>query len=213
MKLHLNAKNLRIVLIAGMILIMAGAVMGFILARNELQKFATSISQMEANAASVDNDVATLKQLQTTLKANQDIKDKANAIAVPSSDYPVKVIANVTEIANKAGIKLTSINYGNETSAAPGNTGAAQTTPAGGTTTSPPAPNTTDTTGVATPSGFTKKTINVSTEPSVDYNALMSFIKGIETDDMFLHITRLSLAKGVDGSVTVQPFTIEVYIR
>lgn len=210
MKLTLNAKILRIILFVSMVLIVAGAAAGFIFARKELQAFATSISQLEADAASVDSNVETLKQLETTVKENGDIKAKAEAIAVPASQYPVAVIANITEIANQAGVSLTSINYGDGA----GNTasGTPQTTPTTDGTSAVPGSTPAPAAG-ATPSGVTKKTVNVTTESPVNYDALMKFIKGIETDDMFMHITKISLTKGIDNSVNTQPFTVEVYVR
>ena len=95
MKLSLNAKSLRIVLLACILLLIAGAVVGFIFARKQLQAFATSISQMETDASSVDSSIATLKQLEVTLKGTEDIKAKANSLTVPASDYPVSVITNM----------------------------------------------------------------------------------------------------------------------
>lgn len=210
MKLSLNAKSLRIVLLVCILLLIAGAVVGFILARNQLQAFATSISQMETDASSVDSSISTLKQLEVTLKGTEDIKSKASSLTVPASDYPVSVITNIKSIAERSGVKLSSINYGDSSasgSSAPST--AAPSTPAGGTA-SPAAPTTPQ---AAQPSGVTKKTVSVSTESPVNYNAFMSFIKGIETSDMYMHITKLSITKADGNSVNVQPFTVEVYTK
>ena len=204
MKLTLNAKRLRIILMVGILLVTIGAVGGFMLARNRLQTFATSISQMEADASSVDSNIEALKKLQVTLKGTEDIKAKLNSITVPTSEYPVSVIANVTSIAKRSGIKLTSINYGEATDTK-------KATPQAGTlgaTAAPqPAPE------AATPSGVTKKTVTAVVESPVDYTAFMNFIKGIETDTMYMHITRITLTKAEGKTVTVQPLTIEVYTK
>ena len=206
MKLTLDAKLLRIILLAGMLLLVCGAVAGFIFAQKKLQEFATSISQIEADAAAGDGNIAALQQLQDTLKTTQDIKTKADSIAVPASDYPVVVIQNITNIANRAGVKLTSVSYGDSTSPT------AQPTPGGTATPVNPGAVTAPATGIE-PSGVTKKTINVTTESPVNYDALMSFLRGIETDDMYMHITKVSITKADGNSVTTQPFVIEVYVR
>jgi len=205
MKLTISPKSLRSVLLVVILVLIAGTIAGFIVARNQLQEFAASISQMEVNAASVDSNIETLKKLQVTLKEAEDIKAKTNSITVPASEYPVSVIANITAVAKQAGVKLTSINYGDASTPS----GATQTTPNGGAATgTAPAP-----TQATTPSGVTKKTVNVTVESPVSYDALMNFIKGIETDDMYMHITKISLTKADGKTVSTQPFTIEVYTK
>lgn len=202
MKLTLDAKKLRIILLVVMLILVVGTVAAFIFARKELQSFATSISQMEADAASVDSNIAALKQLEGTIDEVRDVKSKADSIAVPASEYPVAVIANINKIASKAGVTIASISYG-DTSA---DSNAANPVPPSSTgVTAPPA--------TTSPSGMTKKTVNVALESPVDYDALMNFIKGIETDDMFMYITKVSLAKSSDNAVNTQPFTIEVYTK
>ncbi len=208
MKITLNAKVLRTILLVVMFLLISGSVAGFIFAKSKLQEFATSISQIEADAAAGDGNIATLQQLEGTLEKTRDIKTKVDSIAVPAIDYPVVVIQNITDIASKAGIGLTSVSYGDsaETSSTQ-STPSATTTPGVGTTTAPTA-------GTAqTVSGATKKTINVTTESPVSYDVLMSFLRGIESDDMYMHITKVSMTKTTGNLVTTQPFTIEVYVR
>ncbi len=208
MKITLNAKILRIILLMLMLLLISGSVAGFIFAKSKLQEFATSISQIEADAAAGDGNIEALQQLEGTLEKTRDIKTKVDSIAVPAADYPVVVIQNITDIAAKAGIELTSVSYGDSTEtpttqSTPGTT----TTPGVGTTTAPAAE------APQTVSGATKKTINVTTESPVSYDVLMSFLRGIESDDMYMHITKVSMTKETGNLVTTQPFTIEVYVR
>lgn len=211
MKKSLNAKSLRVILAASMLLLIAGAVAGFIFAQKQLQAFATAISQIEADAAVGDDNIITLKQLETTLKDVRDVKSKADSIAVPTSDYPVAVIKNITNIANKSGIPLTGISYSDGDSSTTAATGTPTPTTPAPTTATPGATATPST--VTTPTGVTKKTINVSTASPVSYDNLMNFLKRIENDDMYLHITKVSLTKSEGNTVTTQPFIIEVYVR
>ncbi len=203
MNLSLNAKRLRIVLFIAMALLLVGAVGGFILARSKLQSFASSISQMEADSTSIDGSIETYKQLQDKLKQSEDIKTKVNSITVPTTEYPVSVISNVTGIAKQAGVTINSINYGESSDTA-------KTTPqapAGG------APTATPEATQTTPAGVTKKEVNVVLATPVDYDALMAFIKAIETDEMYMHINRITLTKSEGNTVTVQPLIIEVYTK
>lgn len=206
LKVSLNAKSFRIVLLIVMLLLVIGAVGGFIFARNKLETFASSISQMEADASQVDGNIEALKKLQVSLKDTQDITAKVNAITVPASDYPVAVIGNVTAIAKRSGVKLSSVNYGESA-----DTPTAQTPPSG--TGTPPAITPQTTQEAPVPAGVTKKTVNVVVESPVDYTAVMNFIKNIETDNMYMHINRITLTKAEGTSVTLQPLAIEVYTK
>jgi len=210
MKITLNAKVFRTILIVAILILTSGAIAGFIFTKQKLQEFATSINQIEADAAAGDGNIAALKQLGDKLKTTQDIKAKADSIAVPSSDYPVKVIQNITDIASSAGVRLTAISYGGATDAS-----GAQAVPGGAAAAPVTTPGTTaPVTGAAgAVSGATKKTINVTTESPVNYDALMNFLRGIETDDMYMHITKVSMTKAEGNTVTTQPFIIEVYVQ
>lgn len=214
LELSLTANVLRIILLVTVILLTTGGVAGFIVAQGTLQKFAASISQTEVDAAAVDGNIAKFKQLETTLKNTQDIKNKADSIAIPASDYPVAVIANITNIAKESNVDIQSIGYGDNTT-----TGAAAssgTTPTPTPTTSTPTtlPNGAPIPGNTTPqSTSAKKTVNVTLKSPLDYTSLMSFIKRIENNSTYLHITSISLTKAEANSVTVLPFTIEVYTR
>ena len=203
MKTHLNAKNLRILLSVVMLLMAAGAVTGFIFAQKQLQEFATSISQIEADAKAGDDNVETLNNLETTLEGVRDVKVKADSVAVPAAKYPVAVMNNISNLAAKSGVSLTAISY-NDAEVSAG------TTPQPAT---PDATTTPATTTPAAPSGVSKKMINVTPQSPVSYSSFMSFLRRIENDDMYLHVTKVSITKGEGNTITTQPLIIEVYVR
>lgn len=208
-----TAKNLRAILVTTVLLLFVGTVAGFNFAKDKLQEFAVSIRQTEIDAATGDNSIAKLKEIEKTLDDIKDVKKKADSIAVPLSSYPVAVINNINAIAAKSGVTIASINSSdNETE---GSTPPSTSAP----TAAPTQPGTTPQNGTnapqstAAPTGVTKKSINVTVTSPVEYSALMQFLRNIENDKMFLHTTKVSMTKAEGTMVTTQQFVIEVYVR
>jgi hypothetical protein len=210
MKYTLTAQNLRILLGIGALLLVVGTATGFIFAQQKLQEFASTIIQLETDAKATNDSITTLQQLSTTLEGYKDVKQKAESITVSTSDYPVEVIKSITKLAGESNVKLTDISYGND--AAQG--GESGVVPPEGTAAAPlPTAAGEPAASTSTPEGVEKKTINVSVESPVDYNQFMLFLKKIETNDTYLHVTKISMSKGPENTITVQPFVIEVYVK
>lgn len=208
MKTAMSAQKLRALLIAVMLLLFVGATAGFIFAQQQLQNFATTIVQLEADAQATNGNIASLQQLEKTLTDYASVQQKANSIAINASDYPVEVINTLTQLANQSGIRLTNVSYGNNENAGSG--GAPSGSPAP--TPASPAPGGANATP-STPAGLTKRMLNVTVQSPVDYNGFTNFLSRVENSSMHLHITKLSLARESGNSISVQPFTVEVYLR
>lgn len=199
----MTAQKLRIVLFIVMIAIVALAAGGFMYAKSGLDSYATTISQLNADAESGDSNIQTLRKLKTTLDEERTTIERARSVVASSSDYADKVISNISSIASQSGVTITSIEFTDNASAAGTASGAAQT--AQGTTTAPAA--------TGAPAGLTKKSVLVSIKTPLDYDTLMRFIGAIESNTLKMQLTGLTLTADSNGQVTTQALTIEVYVR
>ncbi len=203
MKNGLTAQRLRVVLIIGMVIITVAATAGFMYAKAGLDAYALAISSLNADAQSGNTNILTLKNLQTRLDNEQDLVNETRGIVGSSAGYTDTVINNISSIARNSGVSVTSINFVDDAE-----TGAATTAP---TTATPAAPGTTPA-PVAT-SGVTKKIVSVTLANPLSYDALMSFLKNLESNELKMQPTNVSMTKDKGSLVTTQPFTLEVYVR
>lgn len=195
----MTAQRLRVVLFFIMVLIMVAAVVGFSIVQKNLASYATSISKLNADAQSGDKDIRTLKSLKTRLAEQQELIQKTRAIVGDASSYADTVINDISQIGTQSEVQVKSIAFAENISAA-GATGAPLTA---GT----PTPTT------AAPSGVTKKTVTVSIASPLSYTNLMKFLSRIETNQLRMHVTKVTMTKDTGNDVATQDLTIEVYVR
>ena len=199
MKGQMTAARLRTILLISMLLIVVGASAAFLFVRNNLNEYATTISRLNADANSGDQNIQTLRHLQTRLKDEQATIQSAHAIVADKSTYADQVINDIGRISAEAGVAIDSFEFVDDQAAA-----AAATAP--GT-----APATTTQPTLA--GGVTKKSVTVSVENPIDYSKLLTFIKKIETNTLKMQIASVMLTKDKGNQVTTQTFSIEVYVR
>ena len=203
MKKGLTARKLRIVLIISMLLIAAAATAGFMYAKAGLDDYAQAISRLNADAQSGNTNILTLKKLQTRLDSEQAVINDARNIVASSSNYTDTVIDNISSIARNSGVSVSSISFLDDS------TTAAAAAP----TATPGTPATPGTTTAPTASGVTKKTVSVTIGSPLSYDALITFLKNLESNDLKMQPTSVSMTKDKGNLVSTQPFTIEVYVR
>jgi|GEM_PF-1480192 len=202
MKGGMTAIKLRLILMISMLLLVVAATAGFLLVQRNLSEYATTISRLNADAESGDQNLVTLTGLQAKLDERQAAVTDAHSLVADESTYADLAISDITRISNDAGVKITSFEFV-ESGATSGTT----TAPAAAT----PTASSVDTAGV--PASVTKKTISVAIESPLEYSKLMRFINGIETNKLKMQIPSVSMTKGEGSEVTTQQFSIEVYVR
>lgn len=207
MKSTMTAKRLRAVLLAGMLAIIVLAVAGFVFAQNSLNNYALEISKQNADAQTGDQNIQTLRKLETVLTERQSIVQKANSIVAENSTYADRAISDITRIAAQSGVSLGGFEFIGDAAATGAATGAptAPATPVAG------APVTAAPT--TAPAGVSKKSISVTLGTPLKYSSLMKFIDGIENNSLRMQIKSVSMTKDQDDMVGTQPFVIEVYVQ
>jgi hypothetical protein len=195
----MNAQRLRVILAVTMVLIIVGAVVGFTIGQKNLADYAASISQLNADAQFGDQNIQTLQRLKTRLAAQQELIQKTRAIVGDSSTYTNDVINDISRIGAESGVAIKSITFVESSTTATPTT----TTPVTG------APATT----TPATSGVVKKMVTVSVDSPLSYTNLMSFLAKVESNDLRMHIARVSMTKDQGNDVATPDLTVEVYVR
>lgn len=195
----LTARSLRIILAIAIVLILAVSVAGFYFAQKELRSYSATISQLNADAKSGDNNITAYRNLSIELQKNQASAEKAKSIVAQSKEYKYQdqIVQDLSAIAAKSKVTILSYSFG-------------ATTAASGAATAP-APTTTTPTAPA--SGLNTKSVSVTINSPLEYTSLMAFIREIESNPLKMQIGSVSLTKGTGTTVASQGFTIEVYVQ
>ncbi len=197
----MTAQKLSIILALSLFGLIGIGIAGFIYSRNLLFAQATDTAKVTAQAASSNEELQALKGAQKTLDANKDIEVKAANLSTDSKSYLYqnRIVSDITNIANRAGIEVVSIEFTDATSNS--------TT----TTTTTPVPT-------AAIGGLREITVNVTLHNPVSYDRLMAFMSYIEQNSTKMQIAKISMTnngKDKDGVATVTSdiFNISVYVR
>ena len=196
-----TARSLRVILAVTIVLILAASIAGFYFAQKELRSYSATISELNANAKSGDNNITAYRRLTEELAKNQASASKAKSIVAQSKEfkYQDQIVTDLSAIAAKSKVTILSYSFG-------------ATTAAAGTATPAPAPSTTA--PVTTPaSGLNTKSVSITINSPLEYTNLMAFIREIESNPLKMQIGSVSLTKGTGTTVASQGFTIEVYVQ
>lgn len=213
MNSQLTARKLRMLLFAVMILVIAATVGGFIFAHKNLVGYATTISQLNANADSGDQSIATLRELEKRLESEQDTKQAAREVVADSQSFADRVVGDVTKIAAESGVTLSSFEFVNTPAAGATAPSATPGAAAPIAPTTPGATPATSPTATAVPSGVSQKSISVTLGSPLTYDQLLAFIRRVESNDLKLQISAVNITKSADGTVGTQTFSIGAYVR
>lgn len=208
----MTARKLRIILAVFMVLIVALTVAGFMFVQRSLNDYAVTISRLNADAASGEQNLQTLNGLQAKLDERQAAISSAQSLVATEATYADRSINDISRIARESGVTITSFEFvgsgASGTASAPpsATSSAAAPTAMPGTAAAPTA-------STGSPAGVTKKTISVSIQSPLEYSNLMKFLIGIETNDLEMQIPSVAMTKAEGSKVTTQQFSIEVYVR
>lgn len=203
----MTAKRLRIILAIIMVAIIAATVAGFMFAQKFLADYATSISQLNANAQSGDKDLHTLQALKDSLTKQEGLIQKTRAIVGDSSSYADTVINDISQIGVQSGVSIKSIAFVDGTTSAATPAIPAPSTPSANV--GMPSASAAGSTGVS----VVKKTVTVSIQSPINYSSLMTFLSRIEANELRMHLTKVVMTKDKGNDVATQDLTIEVFVR
>lgn len=200
----MTAKKLKVVLLLVMLLVIAGMAGGFLFVERNLRSYATTISRLNADAKSGDNNIQTLKNLEERLANEQDTIAATRSVVADGATYTDQVINDISRIAAESGVTITSLEFPKD-----------QAAPAAGTPAATPSasPDQATVATPAAPSGVTKKSVTVSIQSPLEYASLLSFIQKVESNDLKMQLTKVTIGKEKANMVTTETFTIEVYVR
>lgn len=212
----MNARRLRTILIIVMLLIIAAVAGGFIYAQKSLTGYAQEISQLNANADTGDQSIATLKNVENRLKDEKDTIEAAHSVVADNSTFAERVVSDVTRAAAEAKVAIKTVEFVDTPatgSTAP--TAAPMATPPAAATTNPLSADRSTAGATATPAApsISQKSISIAIESPVKYTNLMDFIRRVESNEIKLQIASVNLTKGENGTVTTQTFSIGAYVR
>lgn len=212
MKTTLTAQSLRAILAVCIVVVIIAVAGGFFLAHRSLTGYATAISQLNADAETGDQSIATLNQVETRLDSEQATIEAARSVVGESATFADTIFTDINRIAAESGVSITSFEFVNSTNTGAAS-GGAQTTAPAPTTATPTAPGAATPTTTAAPSGVTQKSISVTIDSPINYDRLMNFLKRIETNDLKLQIASVTLTKDEGNTVGTQSFSIGAYVR
>jgi len=196
--ISMTATRLRLILSASLFVIILIAGVSFSLIDGTLRDMATDVSHTTADAEASRDSVQTLQKVQQELTADADVITRASNIVAESQSYQYQdqIVNDLNDYANKAGVSVTSLDFG-----------ATTTTPAASASPTP-------TSSAPAVAGVNSKTVTVAIKNPVNYNNLLHFIRSIEQNLTKMQISKVGISKGSSGNdVSSDILTIQVYVR
>lgn len=202
-KLHtMNASTLRIILSVMLFVIVIITGVLFYFGREQLSGVSTRVNQAVADADASAKSLDTYKRIETELKTNQSVVDRAKLLTADFSQYQYQnqIILDLQTYARQTGVSVTSIDFGS-------------TAASGSATTAPAAPAT----GSASGTAASSKSVSITITPSnpVGYTNLLNFVHAIEQNLPKMQISKLSLTRDPTDSskVSVSDISIQMYVK
>lgn len=203
----IDAKSLRIGLLVLMLLITVGSGVGLSYAMRTLKTFAVEVSHKKVDANASNGNIAALQKTESYLEANQDVLEKAGLLKSTSEFPEFKIVDEVRKIAAENNIQIETFSYGASESSNASTSGSGSATPSAGTATgsAAAAPSNASTGGDTIPLTVT---LNAS-----DYLNFLQFTYDIEQHLPKMKLNGISISGGGTSGITVDPVTIEMYIK
>jgi hypothetical protein len=189
---NLTATRLRLMLSASLAIISVLGVTLIYFANDYLSKVAVEVSHTYVDATASQDNLTTLEKVQTILKENSPVINRASSIVADSQSYQYQdqIITDLNDFAGRTGVTITNVSFSGGT--------------AGAATPAQPVPG-----------GLKSTSVVATLKTPVDYYSLLRFIEAVEQNLTKMQISRVSLSKGTatGNDVTSDALTIEVYIR
>lgn len=215
-KSQLTAVTLQRLFIAGIFLLIVGAIFGFTFLGKLLQDRALEVSHAQTDATIGSNNVKQLEQLNNSLKDNQEVVQRAKEIVAESRSYQYQdqIVQDINSFADRVGITVLGYNFSDGNT---DTTGSASPAPS---PTPPTSSATSDSTAVtphtsAAPPGIKTVTANITLKNPVPYSNFLKFLKLIEQNVTKMQVTGVSLSPDAAHPDQISNPTIglTVYVR
>ena len=199
----INAQLLRYILLALLLVILLAAGAGFYFTHGQLLAYAKETSELNAKADMSEQNIRSLRQIQTYLDSHKTDVTNAEEIVAESKlyRYQDEIIKDISAMAAQSDIPLQQFDFedGVSPSAAPATPGAAAAPAA----------------AAASAPGIKSTTVSVTIAGPVNYRKLLSFIQRIEQNRFKMQIASIGLTVDPKSkeNVTSDSFKIEVYIK
>lgn len=204
--MSLNARKLRWILLAVLLLLFIGGSYGFYYVYSQLTAYNKSTAELSAQADLTDSKIKRIEEAYTFLKNHKKSEERAKTIAATTDGYQYQdeIIKNIRDLAASSKLTVKTIEFTDDSSA----TSAA----------------TPQTLAKKSPSesipGFTIKKATVSFAPTSlaanpSYQQILDFMYKIENNDLKMHISSLRLSSLGIGSrdIEMSNLTIGVYVK
>ena len=191
--------TLRVVLIAAMVLALAGSVAGFVYRLGVLNTFAVDVSHKKVDAEASNSSLQTLQKLEHTLSASRETLKRTEQLSITNELPQFQAVTDVRTIADRNKLPITNVTFTDSTASTP-----SSSTPA-----TPAAPS------VAAPVATGKQVdVTLTLGENVDYDSFLQFLYDTERSIPNMQIGEISLSPGSSRD-TIKPgnITIKVSIR
>ncbi len=209
---NLTPTRLRLILIGSMGLLVALAVVVFMVGYKQISDYSAAARTVAAQAQASDSSLQDLVTVKKQLANNADVVQRASLLVAESKSYLYQdqIINDINSFASQAGVVVTNINFGGSGAAATSGASAAATPTA-------PGSGSRSSMEAAVPGGIKTTTASITVQNPVDYTKMLTFIHSIENSLFKMRLSQVTLSKatGSKGSndVTSDVLNIEVYIR
>jgi hypothetical protein len=201
MRLEISPVKLRLVLVLILCLLVAIGITAFSFGRSIVEAHARSSQKTAAEARASSSDLDYLKGMKQLLVEKSATVQKTDRLVSESKQYVYqdKIIDDITQYANDAGLQVTNIGFSDikaasTASASPANSNAQSQGPV--------------------PANVKSRTATVTLANPVDYYKMLNFIHSIEQGLFRMRISTIGLSHTVDGSgVASDVLTIEVFVK
>ncbi len=187
----MNAVMFRRVLIAGIVVLIVGAVASFYLLSMLLAQTAQTTNHAKIDAELSRNNVERLKKLGIELKNKQEVVEKAQSIIAQSTTYQYQdeIVNDINTYASRAGVKV--VGYDFKTPSGSSQNKAGQV------------------------SGAKKITATLSLAGPMEFEKVLVFLKAIEQNLTKMQITSVDISKDVKtpSLVDIPAIGLEIYVK
>lgn len=185
----------------------------FYLGYSQLSKTASEVGEHVATAKESESTIQRLETLQSELESKQEAVARVSQVTADSQNYAYqdRLVNDLTVYANRANLTIKNISF---TAQAASSGTAAPAAPA------EPSPESmaTETPGATEPapaasSSLQKATVDITLESPVNYQDLLNFLHYVEENLTKLKVSRVTLTKSDDDTVTIDVLNLEVYLK
>lgn len=186
----MNALVLRMVLIAGLVLLVGGIGVGTWWVHDQLAAQAVKTAHAKTDAELVQLDLEKLSQIQRQLEEQKDVVERADQIAASADNYKYQdqVVSDLEAYARRHNIQITGFDFSKATAPGQKATG---------------------------PAGTTRTPFSLSLKGPVSFDVFMNFLRDIENNLTKIQVSSLSLTPTQDDpkQVSNPSLSLTVYLK